>query len=69
MLQLHVLGGLTVERDGAGIPEIAEQHKPLALLALVAVSCEQGVSRDTLAAYLWPDSNAERARAALSQNV
>jgi len=69
MLRLHALGSLTVERDGAGVPEIAEQHKPLALLALVAVSGEHGVSRDTLAAYLWPDRDAERARGSLSQTV
>jgi DNA-binding SARP family transcriptional activator len=69
MLRVRMFGGLTVERDGVPVSEIAEQHKALAILALVAAADERGVSRDRLAAYIWPDSDAERARGALSQTI
>jgi DNA-binding SARP family transcriptional activator/TolB-like protein len=69
MLRLRLFGGLAVERDGAAAVEIAGQTKSLALLALLAVSGERGLSRDSLAAYLWPESDAERARGALSQTL
>jgi DNA-binding SARP family transcriptional activator len=39
----------------------------LALLALLAVSGELGLSRDKLLLYLWPDSDEEHARNALRQ--
>jgi hypothetical protein len=40
---------------------------PLALLALVAGHGDQGVSRDKLLAYLWPESDEARARNSLKQ--
>src|SRR3712207_6675803 len=67
MLRLRTLGGLWLERDGAPLDSIAAQRKALALLALVGASPKGGVSRDTLLAYLWPESDEERARNALSQ--
>ena len=41
----------------------------LALLALLGSAGDHGVSRDRVLAYLWPDSDEERARTALRQLV
>jgi TolB-like protein/DNA-binding SARP family transcriptional activator len=40
---------------------VAQRHR-LALLALIAMAPGQRLSRDKLIAYLWPDSDSERAR-------
>jgi DNA-binding SARP family transcriptional activator/tetratricopeptide (TPR) repeat protein len=69
MLRLRTFGGLAVDRRGVPAAESAGQHKALALLALVASSGSRGASRDQLAAWLWPESDADRARGALSQTV
>ena len=69
MLRLRVFGGVAIERNGVPVTETAELHKALALLALVAASGERGVSRDQLAAFLWPESDSEHARSALSQTL
>ena len=64
-LRLRTLGGLSVDlgaNDGA-----ATRRRPLALLALLAVAGSRGVSRDKIVAYLWPESDDERARNSLSQ--
>src|SRR5262245_31321580 len=65
-LRLRTLGGLSVDlvsaSDGA-----ATRRRPLALLALLAVAGSRGVSRDKIVAYLWPESDDERARNSLSQ--
>ncbi len=68
-LFLRVLGGLTLERDGAPIEAIATQRKSLALLAILAVAGARGLSRDTCVAHIWPESDAERARGALRQTL
>ncbi len=67
MLFLRVLGGLALERDGAPLDAMAAQRKSLALLALLAVAGTRGMSRDALIAYVWPESDTERARGALRQ--
>lgn len=67
MLFLKTLGGLSVDADGAPATGAAQQRKTLALLALVAAAGRRGVSRDKLAAYLWPESDAEHARQLLKQ--
>lgn len=67
MFCLRTLGGATIERDGVVLDSVGTQRKTLALLALLAVARHQGISRDRLAAYLWPESDGERARGALKQ--
>jgi adenylate cyclase len=67
MFRLRTLGGAALERDGATLDTVGAQRKTLALLTLLAVSRSQGISRDRLAAYLWPESASERARGALKQ--
>lgn len=53
--------------DGGAVPAAALQRRRLALLALLALADERGVSRETVQAYLWPESPPDRARHALDQ--
>ncbi|HEU4749329.1 MAG TPA: tetratricopeptide repeat protein [Gemmatimonadaceae bacterium] len=46
-----------------------QQKRRLGLLALLALGGRQGLSRDRLQAFLWPESSAARARHALDQTV
>ena len=69
MLRIHTFGGCYIERDGARLDAVSGQRKGLALLALLAASGERGMSREVLLAYLWPDSDEERARTSLKQLV
>ncbi len=69
--QLHTFGSLRLTgRDSAGLSALVSQPKRAALLAYLAVARPRGFHRrDTLLALLWPDSDAVRARHALSQVV
>src|SRR6185436_9724215 len=42
-------------------------RRPLALLALLAVKGRRGLSRDSIVALFWPESDAEHGRNSLSQ--
>ena len=61
-LSIHLFGAPRIERDGMTVA--VERRKSLALLAYLAVT-RQPHGRDALATLLWPDFDAERARAAL----
>ena len=65
MVRLRTFGGLAV--DQAVLDDGAARRRPLALLALLAVAGERGMTRDKLIAFLWPESDDERARNSLSQ--
>jgi TolB-like protein/DNA-binding SARP family transcriptional activator len=67
MLHLRLLGGIAIEGDGRQRLAVAGQPKRLAALALLARAGARGVTRDQLQAYLWPESDATRARNALNQ--
>jgi len=67
MLRVQTFGGLTLKVDDVPVTGVLTQRRRLALLALLAVARERGVSRDKLVAYLWPESEAADARHALSQ--
>lgn len=67
MLFLHTFGGLSLENGGRPVIGAAGQRRRLALLAVLAVADERGVSRDRLCALFWPESDTERARGALKQ--
>ena len=69
MLRLRTLGGCLLERGGSRLDALSGQRKGLALLALLAATGERGLSRDAVLAYLWPDSDEERARTSLKQLV
>jgi DNA-binding SARP family transcriptional activator len=47
----------------------ATRRRRLALLALLAVARDRGLNRDKVQAYLWPESDVERARHGLNQLV
>ncbi|HEY9445387.1 MAG TPA: BTAD domain-containing putative transcriptional regulator [Gemmatimonadales bacterium] len=67
MLRLTTFGGLTLARGAEDLTGAATQRRRLALLALLAVAGSAGMSRDKLLAYLWPESDLERARHVLNQ--
>ncbi len=69
MFTLKLLGGASLEGDAGPLTGPAVQRHRLALLALLAAARGQGVSRDKLVAWLWPESDAERARGLLKQAV
>jgi DNA-binding SARP family transcriptional activator len=67
MLQLRTFGGLTLSRGEENLTGAVTQRRRLAILALLAVSRDAGLSRDKLHALLWPEASAERARHVLNQ--
>jgi len=67
MLRLQTFGGLSLSRGTENLTGAVTQRRRLALLALLAVAGDIGVSRDKLLAYLWPEASAERARHVLNQ--
>lgn len=67
-LRLNMLGGLWIENPAApadGVP----RARGLALLVILAVAGPKGASRERILGILWPDSDPERARHALSQTL
>ena len=70
MLQLHTLGGVFVlQSDGTRVGGAAAQRRSLALLSILAVHGDTGVSRDRLLALLWPDGDPDKVRHALTQSL
>lgn len=57
-----MLGGLGLEGPEGALRGPPVQRKRLALLALLALAPETRLSREKLAAYLWPESSSDRAR-------
>jgi DNA-binding SARP family transcriptional activator len=68
-LRLHTFGGLVLHVGGVATTGAATRRRRLALLALLALARERGLSRDKIHAYLWPESEPERARHGLNQLV
>jgi DNA-binding SARP family transcriptional activator/tetratricopeptide (TPR) repeat protein len=66
MFRLKTLGGVLVEGPDGPLTGAATQRRRLAVLSILAAS-GGGISRDRLVAMLWPESDDERARHALSQ--
>ena len=60
---------MTLERGSAQLTGAATQRRRLAILALLAVAGERGMSRDKLVGYLWPETDTKRARHVLNQLV
>lgn len=67
MLRLRTFGGAALLEDDTPLDGPAAQRRRLALLAMLAVAGDRGLSRDKLATSLWPESDQERARHSLSQ--
>ncbi len=66
---LRTLGGLSLLGGPARESFAENKRKPLAVLALLAGTGDLGITRDKLAAYLWPDGEPEKVRGALKQTV
>jgi DNA-binding SARP family transcriptional activator/TolB-like protein len=69
MIRLNTLGTPTLQRDDGPTGAGATQRRPLAVLALLAVAGERGMTRDKIIAYLWPERSDERARHVLAQTL
>jgi len=69
MLFIELLGTLSLRADSGAVPLVAQQKRPLGLLAVLALGGKQGLSRHRVESYLWPESEAERAGHALNQAV
>jgi DNA-binding SARP family transcriptional activator len=67
MLWLKALGGLALASGDGLVTGALTQRRRLALMALLAVARDRGISRDKVVAYLWSESDTERARHALNQ--
>jgi serine/threonine-protein kinase len=67
MLTLKTFGGVSLSHGEAVLDGPAAQRRRLALLAVIACAGPHGVSRDKLVGLFWPESDAARARHALSQ--
>ena len=64
-----VFGGLSIVAESGPLTGRAVQRRRLALLALLAVARQRGMSRDKLIALLWPAADAETGRHYLSDSV
>ena len=68
VLRLNTFGGLWIERpEGGSAADI--RPRGLALLAILAAGGAKGMPRDRVLGVLWPDTDEERARHALSQTI
>ena len=68
-LRLLTFGGVNIRVGGAMVTGVSTGRRRLALLALLAVARDRGLNRDKIQAYLWPESDTERARHGLNQMV
>ena len=64
-MRLETFGGLALVRDPGDA--LAIGRRQLALLSLLAVAGEKGLSRERVIALLWPERDNERGRNSLSQ--
>jgi DNA-binding SARP family transcriptional activator/Tfp pilus assembly protein PilF len=69
MFSLKLFGEVSLEGSDGRLTGRVVQRQRLALLALLASDRCAGMGRDKLAAFLWPESEAERGRALLSNSV
>lgn len=69
-VSLKLLGPPSLQdSDGSPLGGQAAQRHRIALLALLARSPERGLLREKLMGYLWPESDAERARNLLNVSL
>jgi DNA-binding SARP family transcriptional activator/TolB-like protein len=65
MLRLEGFGGANLLHESDAPP----QRRRIALLALLAVAGNRGMSREKLVGYLWPESTVDHARHSLEQLI
>jgi DNA-binding SARP family transcriptional activator/TolB-like protein len=68
-LRIITFGTLCVRADRGTVAGAAAQPRRLALLALLARAGERGVTREKVTALVWPDSDDERSRRAITQGI
>lgn len=66
---LRTFGGLSLSGDPAAGPFSDARRKPLGMLALLAGAGERGLTREKVAAYLWPEGDMDRVRGVLKQTI
>ena len=66
MFHLEILGGATIRGPEGPLSGPAVQRQRMALLAILAVADDPGVSRDRILGILWPESPEDKARRSLS---
>ncbi len=69
MIDVSLLGRVSVAVDGVPLTGEAAQRRRLALLALLSVPTPRPLSRDRAMLFLWPDSESASARHLLSVAV
>jgi serine/threonine-protein kinase len=69
MFVLELLGALSLGNDARTVPVSAQQKRSLGLLAILGLGGRQGISRDRVESYLWPESASALARHSLDQTV
>jgi DNA-binding SARP family transcriptional activator/tetratricopeptide (TPR) repeat protein len=69
VLRLLTFGGLRVAREDGGASDLSNQRRRLAVLVIVAAAAPSAVTRDRLLYLLWPDTDSDKGRHALSQIV
>lgn len=69
MFVLKLLGSLSVQRVGAESGCVPLQKRRLELLAILALVRDEGISRERVQAFFWPESTRDRSRHALEQLV
>ena len=67
MFVARVLGGLSIDSSTGAVPPAALQRRRLSLVAVLALAGERGLSRERIQSFLWPESDAARARHSLEQ--
>jgi DNA-binding SARP family transcriptional activator/TolB-like protein len=69
MFVLELLGTLSLRGDERPVPVAPRQKRPLGLLAILGLGGRQGLSRNRIEAFLWPESSESHARHALDQTA
>lgn len=67
MFVVRVLDGLSIDSTAGPVPRGALQRRRLSLVAVLALAGDRGLTRERIHSYLWPESDAARARHALDQ--
>jgi DNA-binding SARP family transcriptional activator/TolB-like protein/Tfp pilus assembly protein PilF len=69
VIEIRLLGRVSVTVDGIPLTGEAAQRRRLALLALLCTSPPKPVGRDRLMVHLWPENDGESARHLLSSSL
>jgi len=67
LIELHLLGGLTLEAPDLSPTSVVRRRHPQALLSILAASAPRAVGRERITALLWPASPPSRAANSLRQ--